>query len=113
MHGTRTVSDPDGSFEMWARDWSLVEPYRFGTKTADYLICRKCGAYIAAVCETPSGTRAVVNINCFDDRAEYSQPPYGTDYEGEISEARLSRRAAKWMPAIIHWPDSSLGAAKR
>jgi hypothetical protein len=28
-HYTRTTSDPDGLVEIWAEDWSLVEPYRF------------------------------------------------------------------------------------
>src|SRR5262249_55745926 len=30
MHGTRTVADPGGHFEVEADDWSLVERYRFG-----------------------------------------------------------------------------------
>ena len=48
-HGTRTVSDPDGLFEIRARDWALVELYRFGTRTADYLVCHQCGVYVGAV----------------------------------------------------------------
>jgi hypothetical protein len=104
MHGTRTVADPAGSLEVWAHDWSLVEAYRFGTRTADYLVCRRCGAYIAAICETSEGTRAVANVNCLDDRAEFSQVPAAPDYDGETPQARLSRRAANWMPAIVHRP---------
>jgi hypothetical protein len=57
-HNTRTTSDPHGSFEIWAGDWSLVEPYRFGSGTAEFLICRRCGVYIGTVCETAAGTRA-------------------------------------------------------
>ena len=34
-HGTRTVSDPRGSVEIRAANWLLVEPYGFGTGTAD------------------------------------------------------------------------------
>jgi hypothetical protein len=57
------VADPEGLFEIWADDWSLVENYRFGTRTCDFLICRRCGVFIAAVSEmTASGTRAVVNV---------------------------------------------------
>ena len=102
MHSTRTVADPAGSFEVWADDWSLVEPYRFGSRTADYLVCRRCGVYIAAICETSAGVRAVVNVNCLDDRAEFTQVPSAHDYEGETTDSRLSRRAANWMPAIVH-----------
>ena len=37
-HNTRTTSDPDGSVEIWAEDWSLVESYRFGSGTAEFLM---------------------------------------------------------------------------
>jgi hypothetical protein len=100
-HSTRTVADPAGNFEFWADDWSLVEPYRFGSRTADYFVCRRCGAYVAAVCETSAGMRAVVNINCLADRASFTQIPVAPDYEGETTAARLSRRAANWMPAVV------------
>ena len=42
-HGTRTVSDRDGLFELRAADWSGVERYRFGSRTADSVPCRRCG----------------------------------------------------------------------
>ncbi|HUB48786.1 MAG TPA: hypothetical protein VMB73_27745 [Acetobacteraceae bacterium] len=101
-HGTRTVSDPAGSCEVWAKDWSLVEPYRFGSRTADYLVCRRCGVYIGAVCDTPAGTRAVINTNCLDDRAAFSQEPLRPDYDGEATGDRLARRAANWTPIVVH-----------
>jgi hypothetical protein len=98
-HGTRTVSDRDGSVEITAADPSLVERYRFGTRTADYLLCRRCGVYLGAVCETGNGLRAVVNVNCLDDRAAFTQTPAAPDYHGEATDARLHRRATNWMPA--------------
>lgn len=101
-HGTRTVSDPVGQVDIRAADWSLVERYRFGSGTADYLICRRCGVYIGAVCETASGARAVLNTLCLKDRAAFTQEAVRPDYDGETIEARLSRRAANWMPAILH-----------
>ena len=54
-HNPRMLSDPDGSFEVQADDWSLVERYRFGTRTCDFLICRRCGVFIAAVAEMSRG----------------------------------------------------------
>ena len=95
------VADPEGLFEVWADDWSLVENYRFGTRTCDFLICRRCGVFIAAVAETAEETRAVVNVNCLTDRGRFTSVPSVHDFEGETSESRLSRRAANWMPAII------------
>jgi hypothetical protein len=95
------ISDPAGEFEAWADDWSLVEPYRFGTGTCDFLICRRCGVFIAAVAESTAGAQAVVNVNCLRDRERFTSVPVLHEFGGETPETRLSRRAANWMPAII------------
>jgi len=101
-HSTRTTSDPHGGVEIEAEDWSLVEPYRFGSGTAEFLICRRCGVYLGAISETAAGTRAVINTNCLDDRAAFTRPPEPVDHDGETTDDRLARRAANWTPAIIH-----------
>ena len=100
-HGTRTVSDRDGVAEVTAGDWSQVERYRFGWRTADYLLCRRCGVYVGAVCDTRAGLRAVVNVNCLDDRDAFTQAPAAPDYDGEATAARLDRRTINWMPAVV------------
>ena len=99
-HSPRMVGDPQGLFEVWADDWSLVENYRFGTCTCDFLICRRCGVFVAAVSEMAEA-RAVVNVNCLSDRGRFTLVPAIHDFEGETIETRSSRRAANWMPAII------------
>ena len=101
-HSPRIVADPKGNFEVWADDWSLIENYRFGTKTCDFLICRRCGVFIAAVAATSAGALAVVNVNCLRDRESFTSVPILHNFEGETLETRSSRRAANWMPAIIH-----------
>jgi hypothetical protein len=95
------VADPEGLLEVSADNWSLVEHYRFGTRTCDFLICRRCGVFIAAVAEMAGGTSAVVNVNCLGDRGRFTSLPVLHDFEGETIESRSSRRAANWMPAII------------
>ena len=95
------ISDPEGQFEVSADDWALVENYRFGTRTCDFLICKRCGVFIAAISELATGAQAVVNVNCLNDRECFTSVPTLHDFEGETPETRLSRRAANWMPAII------------
>ena len=99
---TRTTSDPDGAAEIWAGDWAEVSKYRFGTGTADFLVCRRCGIYLGAVTETEAGTRMVTNTNCLDDRALFTGTPAPTDHNGETVENRQARRAAMWTPTILH-----------
>jgi hypothetical protein len=95
------LSDPQGLFEVQADDWSLVERYQFGTRTCDFLICRRCGVFVGAVAEIAGGIRAVVNVNCLDDRARFTSVPTLHEFQGETTDSRLSRRAANWMPAVL------------
>ena len=97
-HGARTVTDPEGLLSFEVRDPLKLNRYRFGLKTADYLVCSVCGVYLAAVCETPPGKVATINVNCLDDRAVFTREPIPADYEGETREGRLKRRAEKWTP---------------
>ena len=100
-HATRTISDREGRVEITASEPSLIERYRFGSRTADYLLCSRCGVYVGAVCETNDGLRAVVNVNCLNDRASFTQTPATPDYDGEPMPVRLDRRARNWMAAAL------------
>jgi hypothetical protein len=102
-HNPRMLSDPEGSFEVRADDWSQVERYRFGTRTCDFLICRRCGVFIAAIAEMGEGmrARAVVNVNCVDDRGRFTSDPTMHEFQGESIDSRSSRRAANWMPVVV------------
>jgi hypothetical protein len=92
------VSDPQGQVEIWSRDWSMVERYRFSSGTADYLICKTCGVYIGAVC----GARAVTNVNSLTDRAAFPPASSFPDHDEEPIDMRLARRVANWTPAVVH-----------
>jgi hypothetical protein len=85
----------NGAVDIWADD-------RFGTGTAEFVICRNCGVYIGTIGETESGTRAVINTTCLANRALFTLEPAPTDHSGETTEERLARRAATWTPATIH-----------
>jgi len=103
MHGAHSISDPKGFARIAAARPADVSRYRFGLKTADFIICAKCGVYIGAVCETPSGLKAVINVNVLKDRARFTAMPQAFDYEGEDAGARLARREARWMPVEVTW----------
>jgi hypothetical protein len=95
------ISDPAGLLEVSADDSSRVELYRFGTRTADFLICRRCGVFIAAVSDLENAPIAVVNVNCLDDRARFTALTTMHEFQSETFEARASRRTANWMPAVV------------
>jgi hypothetical protein len=100
-HEPRMISDPAGLLEISAADWSLVALYRFGTRTADFVICCRCEVFIAAISDLETAPRAVVNVNCLDDRARFTALTTMHEFQSETFEARASRRTANWMPAVV------------
>jgi hypothetical protein len=86
-HNPRMISDPAGLLELSADDWSLVELYRFGTRTADFVICRRCGVFIAAISDLSTKPYAVVNVNCLDDRALFTAQEAMHEFQDETLEA--------------------------
>ncbi len=101
IHGARAVTDPSGFVRLRLRSPTLVQLYRFGLETAEFFVCRRCGAYVAALAQTPSGPKATVNANVLHDRAAFSAVPESVNYDGETAESRLARRGERWTPASI------------
>jgi len=75
-----------------------VTRYQFGSKTADFHVCRACGVVPIVTC-TIEGTRyAVFNVNTFDDAARAQVVTTASDFEGETTDNRLARRRRNWTP---------------
>ena len=96
-HNTLAVADPQGSVEIHVNSEREVNRYRFGLETAEYLLCRACGVYVAAL-TVAEARRALVIVNCLDERAAFSQAPAASRYDHETLAERVRRRAATWTP---------------
>ncbi len=97
-HGARTTSDPNGTIRVSVRDESKLSRYRFGLKTADFLVCSACGVYIGAVMQDGDHRWMTVNANTFRQppRSDFSVSPM--DFQAEDVPARRLRRKARWTP---------------
>ena len=100
-HGMRATSDPGGSLTVTLHHPAEVSRYRFGLRTADFLVCRNCGVYIAAVMSEGDEAWGIVNVNALDDADAFTQDITTMDYGAEDEDGRRSRRRAKWTPASI------------
>ncbi len=96
----RWTTDPAGSAEIVVADADELSRYRFGTGTADFLICRRCGYVVAAVSHTVP-PHAVLNVDVLERASELSQA-VAVDFEGEDVEQRLARRARAWTPVVVN-----------
>ncbi|MBD2841947.1 GFA family protein [Erythrobacter rubeus] len=80
-----------------------VEPtrYRFGSETADFLICPRCGVVVAAICKSDGKTIGVFNLNCLEAHQDWPAQAQDVNYDGEELQNRVERRAANWMPVSL------------
>ena len=105
-HGGITTSDPAGRLRVEVSQRDMLTRYRFALGITDFLICRTCGVYVAAVMETEDGTLGVLNANVLDDREPFARQPEPMQYGAEAVEDRQTRRAKVWMPADVATGDS-------
>ena len=100
-HGARTTSDPSGRAVITVHRPEQLLRYRFGLGTADFLVCGRCGVYMAAVMTEGTRCYATVNVNAFDAVHRFTQPATPVTYEGESAPERSARRRARWTPAVV------------
>lgn len=77
-----------------------MERYTFGTRTADFLVCRACGVAPVAVSRIDGREYAVVNVNTFEDSDAALLDRSSSDFEGEATEDRLARRQSRWIAEV-------------
>ena len=111
-HGAGTIADPRGRAVIEARDTDSLRTYRFGARTADFLLCAGCGVYIAALIETDEGPRATINAQGLALAPFRGRDPLVADYADESREDRIRRRAAHWMPVELR-PGAPTAPARR
>jgi hypothetical protein len=104
-HGARTLMDANGSVEFSVQDESLLSRYRWSLKTADFLVCARCGNYCGAVIAHGGQERAIVNANLLHDRMSFDRSASSVSYEGETEEGRIARRMKNWTPAKLSVSD--------
>ncbi len=97
-HGARNTSDPNGAMRIRVRDAARLERYRFGLKTADFLICSRCGVYIGALLEDGGRGWFTVNANMFRDKPALDFPAVPHDFDAEDAAGRITRRKRNWTP---------------
>ena len=96
-HGGVWTSNPKARLAVAIRDASLVSKYAFGSGTATFHVCSRCGTVPLVTSEIADHLYAVVNVNVLEnvDPARLRRTP--ADFDGEIVESRLARRKRNWI----------------
>jgi len=98
--GVKSASDPEGKLALTAR--AKLIRYRFGHKTADFLICPECGAYVATFMQGPSGAVGVINVVGLQIPELKDEPATLASLDGESEQDRIARRLSRWTPMTLH-----------
>jgi len=99
-HGGVWTSHPASALRVAIAEPALVPGYRFGTRTADFHVCGRCGAVPFVSCEIDGARYAVVNVNVFEGVAPDALRRAAADFDGEALDDRLARRRRNWIADV-------------
>ena len=99
-HGGVWTSNPNARLTVTVRDPALVSRYAFGTRTATFHVCSRCGAVPVVTSEIDDHVYAVVNVNALEEVDAARIRRSAADFEGEDVESRLARRKRNWISNV-------------
>ena len=99
-HGGVWTSNAKSRLAVTIRDRSLVSRYEFGSRTATFHICSRCGAVPVVTSEIADHLYAVVNVNVLENVDRSSFQRTSANFEGEDVDSRLARRARNWIADV-------------
>jgi hypothetical protein len=99
-HGGVWTSNPRCRLAVAVRDVSLLSKYAFGTQTARFHVCSRCGAVPVVTSEIEGHLYAVVNVNVFENIDPSRLRRSAATFDGEGLESRLARRKRHWIPDV-------------
>jgi len=99
-HGGVWTSNPRSTLNVTLTDPTHVSTYAFGTRTAAFHVCARCGVVPFVTCDIDGHRYAVVNVNTFDnvDGAWLQRSP--TSFDAEDLAGRLARRRRHWIAEV-------------
>ena len=99
-HGGTWTSYSAGKLEVAIEDPALVSRYEFGTKTATFHVCARCGIVPVVTSDLDGRTYAVVSVKAFENVDPAMLKPGPVSFEGEGVESRLARRKRNWIGEV-------------
>ena len=99
-HGGVWTSSPQARLAVTIRDAALVSQYAFGTRTATFHVCARCGVVPLVTSEIDNHIYAVVNVNVLENVDAARLRRASADFEGEDVESRLARRKRNWIADV-------------
>jgi hypothetical protein len=100
-HGALSTSDPEGSLQFVEHMPGALHRYRFGQRTADFLLCGECGMYLGAMMQSEGTAFGVINVRMLYPLLDRLRHPERMSYDNEGLDERRMRRERRWTPIVI------------
>jgi hypothetical protein len=99
-HGGVWTSNPSGALRVVVKDAALVSKYEFGTRTAEFHICARCGIVPVVTSRIDGHLYAVVSVNAFEGVEPSLLRRSPANFDGEGTGDRLARRKRNWIADV-------------
>jgi hypothetical protein len=99
-HGGVWTSNPRAKLSVVLRHAELVSKYVFGTETATFHVCTRCGTVPIVTSEIANHLYAVVNVNAFENFDPSRLRRATASFDGEDIDSRLARRCKNWIADV-------------
>jgi hypothetical protein len=96
-HGGVWTSNPSGSLRIAVQDPAQVSRYLFGTRTAEFHVCTRCGIVPVVTSTIDGRVYAVVSVNAFEGVDPALLRRAAASFDGEGTDSRLARRKRNWI----------------
>ncbi|MEZ5564266.1 MAG: hypothetical protein R3F24_01555 [Gammaproteobacteria bacterium] len=99
-HGARSTADPAGELQFRFERPEFLRRYRFALRTTDFVVCKECGTYVAAVLLSGRGAHGLLNVNTLHAPPRGMPAGKAVTHDGESGELRRARRGQAWTPVV-------------
>lgn len=98
--GGAWMSNRDARLTVTLRHPEAVSRYGFGSRTAEFQVCARCGVVPVVISDLAGHLHAVVNVNTVDHPEALRITRQAAHFEGEDTGARLERRRRHWIADV-------------
>jgi len=94
------TSSPSAKLKVQINDAQQLTRHTFGTKTAEFLICKQCEDTPLVTSEIDGRLYAVVNVHALQDISPTLLKHFQSNFDGESVEQRTERRRRNWIANV-------------
>jgi hypothetical protein len=99
-HGGVWTSNPNASLTVTVKEPSLVSRYAFGTHTAQFHVCGRCGIVPVVTSRIDDHLYAVVSVTAFEGVDHSLLRRASASFDAEDEASRLARRRRNWISDV-------------